>query len=225
MFHQKMDKELKDSILKTGTTLLGIVCKDGIVMAADRQVTLGQSIIIEKDFQKVIKINDYLLYSGCGSASDMLRMSKTLPAELKLKELRSKARPTVREAASLASSMAYTGIRQPSMVPFMVGMLIAGYNEDGTFELYSVSPDGSIRQVKDYDPSMSSGMPYVLGLLERQYKKDMTLKEGIELAREAIKSSTQRDAASGYGMDIFTITSDGIKKVVEQQIVPNYVDE
>jgi proteasome beta subunit len=65
-------------------------------------------------------------------------------------------------------------------------------------------------------------MSYVLGLLERQYKKDLTIKEGVELALEAIKSSTQRDMASGYGIDVFTITKQGIKKVIDQKILPEY---
>ena len=63
-----------------------------------------------------------------------------------------------------------------------------------------------------------------LGLLERQYKKGLTVREGIELAKEALKSSTQRDTASGYGIDIFTITKEGIKKVVSQEIIPEYKD-
>jgi proteasome beta subunit len=65
-------------------------------------------------------------------------------------------------------------------------------------------------------------MPFILGLLERQWKKDLSVKEGINLALEAIKSSTQRDSASGNGVDIFTITKDGIKHVVEQVIEPSF---
>ena len=68
-------------------------------------------------------------------------------------------------------------------------------------------------------------MPYVLGLLERQYKKGLSLKEGIELAKESLKSSTQRDVGSGYGIDIFTITKEGIKKVVQQEILSEYRDQ
>ena len=84
------------------------------------------------------------------------------------------------------------------------------------------SPAGSVSLVKDYDANLGSGMAYVLGLLERQYKKDIDVKEGVELAMEAIKASTQRDVASGYGIDIFTITKSGIKKVVEQEITATY---
>lgn len=220
-----MDAELKNSILKTGTSIVGIVCRDGVVMASDRQVTLGERMVGNKDFKKTIQINDYLLISVCGGASDAQRLLKVIAAELKLKELRSKSRPTVHQAANLLSSLSFSNIRQPSMIPGVVGTLIGGFNEDGSTELYSVGPDGTIDKVKDYDASYGSGMPFILGLLERQYKKDLSVKEGVELAKEALKSSTQRDVASGYGIDVFTITKEGIKKVVEQQILPEYVDD
>jgi proteasome beta subunit len=219
-----MDKELKDSILKTGTTILGIVCKDGVVMASDRQSTAG-TIVMNKNSEKTKQINDYLLISGTGMVSDIQRVAKILPAELRLKELRSKARPGVIQAASLLANMSYSGIRQPSMIPQQAGFLLGGFNEDNSVELYSVEPAGSFIKVEDYDANFGSGMPYALGLLERQYKKDLSLKEGIELAKESLKSSTQRDTGSGYGIDVFTITKEGIKKVVEQTILPDYKDD
>ena len=220
----KMDAELKNSILKTGTTILGIVCKDGVVMASDRQMTLGQSIVASKNFKKTYRINNYLLVSVCGGVSDAQRLLKILPAELKLKELKSRSRPTVKQSANLLATISYSQIRQPSMIPAIVGTLIGGFDEDGSTKLYTIGADGTISEVEDYDANTGSGMPYVLGLLERQYKKDLTIKEGIELAKESLKSSTQRDVGSGYGFDIFTITKEGIKKVIEQTIEPNYKD-
>ena len=219
-----MDEEIKKSILKTGTTILGIVCKDGIIMAADRQVTAGNLVMLKNE-KKVVQINDYIVSSWCGGAADAQRLGKLIAAELKLKELRSKSRPTVKQAANLTAAISYSSIRQPSMIPNIVGTLIAGFNEDNTFEIYTIEPAGGVYKVKDYDANFGSGMPYVLGLLERQYKKDITVKEGIELAKEALKSSTQRDTGSGYGIDIFTITKDGIKKVVSQEILPDYKDD
>lgn len=219
-----MDSELKNSILKTGTTVLGIVCKDGIVMAADRQVTAG-TIVLQKDAPKVVQINDYLVVSWTGGAADAQRLGKLIAAELKLKELKSRSRPTIRQAANLTGTVSYSNIRQPSMIPNIVGTLVAGFNEDGSTELYTVEPAGGVYPVKDYDANFGSGMPYVLGLLERQYKKDMTIEDGVELAKEALKSSTQRDVGSGYGIDIFTITKDGIKKVIGQKIESSFTDE
>ena len=219
-----MDNELKNSILKTGTTILGIVCKDGVVMAADRQVTAG-NLVMSKNYSKVVKINDYIVSSWTGGVADAQRLGKLITAELKLKELRSHSRPSIRQAASLTANITYSQIRQPSMIFSVVGTLVAGFNEDGTTELYSVEPGGSVVKVDDYDANFGSGMPFVLGLLERQYKKGINVKEGIELAKEALKSSTQRDTGSGYGIDIFSITKDGIKKEVEQTIEPEYKDE
>jgi len=219
-----MDQELKNSILKTGTTILGIVCRDGVVMASDRQISAGTHVM-SKNEKKVFQINDYLVMSGCGVAGDIQKVPKLLTAELKLKELRSKSRPNVKQAASLLMNINYNGIRQPSMLPQQAGFLIAGFDEDGKTELYSIEPAGSIIKVEDYDANFGSGMPYVIGLLERQYKKNISVEEGIELAKEALKSSTQRDMGSGYGIDIFTITKEGIKKVVEQTIEPDYQDD
>lgn len=216
-----MDAELKNSILKTGTTILGIVCKDGVVMAADRQVTAGNIVII-KNTPKVVKINDYLVSSWTGGAADAQRLGKLIAAELKLKELRARSRPSVKQSANLLSTITYAQVRQPSMIPSIVGSLIGGFNEDGSTELYTIEPAGGIYRVEEYDANFGSGMPYVLGLLERQYKKGLSVKEGVELAKEAIKSSTQRDIGSGYGIDVFAITKDGIKKVVEQEIRAEY---
>ena len=118
-----MDAELKDSVLKTGTTILGIVCKDGVVMASDRQSTAG-TIVMNKNSEKTKQVNDYLLISGCGVVSDIQRVAKILPAELKLKELRSKTRPSVKQSASLLANLSYSGIRQPSMIPQQAGFLL-----------------------------------------------------------------------------------------------------
>ncbi|MBU0957962.1 MAG: proteasome subunit beta [Nanoarchaeota archaeon] len=216
-----MDDDIKKNILKSGTTVLGIVCKDGVVVGADRRATAG-TLVYSKKERKIEKVNDYVITAGTGGAADIALQNKVVAAELKLKHLKSKMRPSVREAASLIGMMAYRNIRTPSMIPSIVGMIVAGYNEDGTTELYSVEPAGGVVKIDDYDANFSSGMPFVLGLLERQYKKDMTMKEGVELAVEALKSSTQRDVGSGNGIDVFTITKDGIKQEVEQTIEPTY---
>ena len=220
----EIDTEFKNSILKTGTTVLGIVCQDGVVMAADRQVTAG-NMIVSKNTPKVVRINDYLVVSWTGMFADAQRASRIIAAELRLKELRAKTRPTVKQAASLVASITYSMIRRPSMIPSIVGTLVSGFNEDGTSELFTIEPAGSVIKVEDYDANFGSGMPFVLGLLERQYRDNMNVKEGVELAKESIKSSTQRDTGSGFGIDVFTITKDGIKKVVEQEIRPEFKDK
>lgn len=206
-----METELKSS-MKTGTTILGIVCKDGIVMAADRRGSAG-GIVLGKNEKKVFPINDYIVMSGCGSAMEIQKIPRYIAAELKLKELKSKVRPSVKQAVNLLSNIGLSG---------QSAFLLAGFNENGSTELYSIDPAGHIETVEDYDANFGSGMVFVLGFLEREYKKGITLEEGVKLAVESIKSSTQRDMASGNGIDVFTITKDGIKKVVSMEIKPNY---
>ena len=216
-----MNDEISKSILKSNTSLVGIVCKDGIVLGGDRRATAG-TIVMSKDEQKVKKVSEYLIVAGTGGAADILISEKVIAAELRLKELRTGSRPTVKESANLIGMMLYKNIRTPSMIPHIVGILVAGFNEDGSTELYTVEPAGGVYRVKQYDANFSSGMPYILGLLERLYKKDITVKEGIELAKEGLKSSTQRDVGSGNGIDVFSITKSGIKHEVSEEIVAEY---
>ena len=194
-------------------------------MAGDRRTTLGGQIVSDKNTLKVVPITNYVLVSGTGVASDIEMLRKIIAAQLKLKELKDKKRPSVKESANLIASFAYNNIRQPSMIPFMAGTMVGGYNEDGTAELYSVGPDGSLKDVKDYDANFSSGMPYILGFLERQYKPNLTIVEGIKLAIESIKSSSERDTASGNGVDVFTITKDGIKQVSAMKSEPIFTEQ
>src|SRR3989338_410499 len=214
--------EISRNIIKSGTSIVGIVCKDGVVLGGDRRTTAGGQIVMSKRSQKVVKINGYVAVAGAGVFSDIDLYQRGFSSELKLKKLKTKSRPSIKEAANLFGMMAYRNIRTPSMIPSIVGTLIAGFNEDGTTELYTVEAAGGVYRVDDYDANFGSGFQFILGLLERTYKKDISVKEGIELAKECIKAAIERDTASGNGIDIFSITKDGVKQVVSEELVPHY---
>lgn len=199
------------NIVKTGTTILGIVCKDGVVMAGDNRVTIGQALIVNKDYEKVYPLNDYLVFSGCGSATEAQKVSKLLTAELKLRELKAHQRPTVRQSASLLSNI------QVSQSAF----ILAGIDKNGETSVYEVV-GGFLKKISDYTASIGSGMPYSLGYLERSWKPGLTVDQGVNLAIESIKSSSARDIGSGNGIDVYTLTKDGIKKVVSQKVESVY---
>ncbi len=198
-------------IVKTGTTILGIVCKDGVVMAGDNRVTIGSALIVSKDEEKVYPLNDYLVFAGCGSATEAQKAGKVLAAELKLKHLKAKSRPSVRQSASLLSNI------QVSQSAF----ILAGIDSDGTASIYEIT-GGFLKKISDFTASIGSGMPYALGFLERSWKPNLTVKEGVELAIESIKASSARDIGSGNGIDVYTLTKDGIKKVISQKVEEIY---
>ena len=73
--------------LKTGTTTLSLMCKDGIVIAADKRATAG-NFIASKKIDKIIKITDDIVVTTAGTVSDIQLVTKIIRAELKLKSLK-----------------------------------------------------------------------------------------------------------------------------------------
>ena len=221
-----MDQELKKHIVKTGTTTLGIVCKDGVVMAADKRGTYGGdggvSYIAGEDQEKIQEVTPEIIVTTAGTASDTRKIIKVVRAELKLKELKSRSKPTIKQAANLFSSIAYQSIRNPSVIPSITYFLLAGYDETG-FYLYNVSADGFLIEVKDH-ASTGSGMVNVNPVLDSDYKKDLSVKEGIELAKKCIHASFGRDPASGGGMDIYIIKKESVEHFSNQRFIPEYKD-
>jgi len=205
------DKDL----MKTGTTTVALLCKDGIVLAADKRATSGY-LISYKKFDKIINITDNIAVTVAGTVSDVQLLAKYIKAELKLKQIRTDRESSVKEAANLLAMLVYNNIRKLSMIPGISHFIVGGKDESG-FHVYDLSPDGSIVEVDDYISS-GSGSVMVFGVLETLYKKNMSIDEGIKLAAKSVNAAVQRDIASGNGIDIVTITKDGIKKVFSKEI-------
>lgn len=196
--------------LKTGTTTLAIVCKDGIVMAADKRSTAGH-MVANKDQIKLFQIAEKMMTAQAGLVSDAQLLTKLIKAEVKLKEIQTSRSATVKEVANLLGGMSYSNIRRASMVPGIVGFLLGGVDAQGN-HVYNIGIDGSVTYKKDFD-SEGSGSIFALGVLETLYKKNMTIEEGRKLALKAINAALQLDSASGNGVDIFAITNKGVEHI------------
>ena len=206
---------MENNELKTGTTTIGLVCKDGLVLAADKRATSGY-LIAWKKFDKVIPITNTIAVTVAGTVSDVQLLVKYLKAELKLKDLRTGRETSVKEASSLLANFVYNNIRKYSLIPGISHFIVGGVDLTG-FHLYDLSPDGSIVEVDDYISS-GSGSVMVFGVLETLYKKGLSVDEGVKLAIKGINAAVQRDIASGNGIDVVAITKDGIKKVFSKEI-------
>lgn len=199
--------------LKKGTTTVGIVCKDGIVLAADKRATAG--FVVNKKAQKVFQIADNMAITMAGLVSDAQLLTKLIKAELKLKDIQTNRKSTVKEAANLLGGMLYSNLRKPSMIQSIVGFLLGGFDKEGG-HLYDLGIDGSITEVDDY-VSDGSGSVFAIGVLEDQFKKNLSIEEGTKLAIRAIGSALKRDVATGNGIDVWTITSKGIESVFHKE--------
>ncbi len=201
---------------QTGTTTVGIMCKDGIVLSADKKMTLGGQIVSSKKFEKVFAINEDLAITIAGLVSDVQLLTKLIKAQIKLDELRKGKKVKVKEAANMLANLVYSNVRKFSTIPGITGFLLGGRDNDG-FHLYELGMDGSLTKCDDYVTD-GSGMVFAMGVLEANYKEDLTVDEGVKLAIKTVSAAMQRDTASGSGIDVITITKEGVKKVFSKQL-------
>ena len=206
-----MDHETQ---LQKGTTTVGIVCKDAVILAADKRATAG--FVVNKHTQKIHKVNDRIAVTMAGLESDAQLLVKLIRAEVKLKDLQTLRKTNVRETANLLAGMLYNNLRKPSMVAGIVSFLLGGNDSEGS-HLYDLGIDGSITEVEDYG-SDGSGSIFAIGVLEAMYKKGMTTEEGVKLATKAISVALQRDVNTGNGIDVWIIDNKGITVAVQKDL-------
>jgi proteasome beta subunit len=205
----------ENNIMKTGTTTVAILCRDGVVLCADRRVTAGY-LVANKKFEKIVNINNKIAVTTAGTVSDVQLLVKLLQAELKLKDIRTSRESFVVEGVNLLANLVYNNIRKFSAIPGISHFIVGGVDNKG-FHIYDVGADGSITEVDDY-VSSGSGSVMAYGVLEALYKENLSVQEGIEIGKKSINAAVQRDIASGSGIDIVTITKDGIKRVYTKEI-------
>ena len=209
-----MDEELKKNISKTGTTTLGIVTKEGIVLAADKKVTFadqsGGVHYVAGEMEKIIEFNKDSILTIAGTATFALRAISSTKAQIKIKELKDKKKSSIKEIANLFSIIALQSLQSG----IGIGFILAGKENNKTL-LYQITLDGIVKKIDTYKID-GSGMMHVNAILDTEYKKDISLQEGINLAKKCIIGSSGRDPGSGLGYEIWTITPEEIKKVEDK---------
>jgi proteasome beta subunit len=198
-----------------GTTTVGIMCKDGVVLAADKRATAG-NLIVNKKTDKIYEITQNMAITMAGTVSDAQLLAKLIKAELNLKKIRTGREATVKESANLLAGMVYGNIRKMSLIPGISHFLLGGKDDSGYY-LYDIFADGSLTEEKTYVTS-GSGSVFAYGVLETLYQPNMKMDEGISLAIKCVNAALQRDSASGNGISILTVTNKGIKRVLDKDI-------
>jgi len=197
------------SELKTGTTTLGIVCKDGVVLGTEHRATMG-TLIAHKATQKLFKIDDNLGLTTAGLVGDAQLLARYLSAEVDLYKLKRSETISIRAAATLMANI-LAGRR---FAPYWVQLLIGGIDDEGG-HVYSLDPAGGC--IPDEYVTTGSGSPYVYGVLENNFKPNMSKSDTIDLAVMSLHAAMARDSASGNGYDIAAITNKGWETVTEAE--------
>ncbi|KAA0008135.1 MAG: archaeal proteasome endopeptidase complex subunit beta [Thermoplasmata archaeon] len=201
---------MQEEVKKTGTTTLGMVCKDGVVVATERRATMG-TLIAHKTTKKLFKVDDHLALTTAGLVGDVQVLARYLSAEAKLYKLGRETKMPVEAAATLMANL----LNKNKFTPYYVQLIIGGYDSSGGHVFSLDSAGGAI---PDKYTSTGSGSPYVFGVLEDHYREDMTVEEGIDLAIRAITAAMKRDSASGDGIDVAVITPDGFRLLSDDEV-------
>jgi len=194
-----------DKYLK-GTTTVGIVCNDGVVLATEQRATMG-NFIASKTAKKIYQVDELVAMTTAGSVGDAQQIVRMISVESKLYKMRRKESVTIKGLTTLLSNV-LSGQRY---YPLMVQLLIGGYDKNGP-AIYSLDAmGGTIEETKAV--ATGSGSPMAYGVLEDRYSEDMNTDEGVELAVRALHNAMKRDSASGEGIDAVVIKKDSYKRL------------
>jgi len=194
-----------------GTTTIGIVCKDGVVLASESRVTMG-NFISSKEGKKIYKIDDLVGMTIAGGVGDAQSLVRTITVEAKLYKMRHGKPMTVAAIATLLSNI----LNSNRYYPYFVQLMIGGFDKNAS-SLYSLDAVGG--QIEErLAAAQGSGSPMAFGVMEDRYTEKILTEEGVDLAIRALSSAMKRDSASGNDMRIVKITETGYVEVGSDEI-------
>jgi len=193
-----------------GTTTLGLACKNGAIIAADKRASMGY-FIASKDVKKVFNINDTTAMTVAGSVGDAQWLVRLIRAEASHYEIANGKKMSTSAIATLISNI----LQGSKYYPFLVQLLIVGF--DGTTAgIYSLDPVGGL--TCESAASTGSGSPMAYGVIDQEYKKEGMVDDNLRVALKALSSAMSRDIATGEGIMLVTITEDGYREYTNDEI-------
>jgi proteasome beta subunit len=170
------------------------------------QATMGH-LSSANDMCKIYKINEHLAVTVAGSVGDALVLVRFLRVQASLYELEHKRPMNTKACATLLSNT----LNANRMMPYYAQFILAG--GIGGLSVYSLDISGGVIAEKEYTVT-GSGTELALSVLDKNYKSNLTEKDGIKLACDAIESARKRDIyTGGIGTKIVVIRSNGVEEL------------
>ena len=192
-----------------GTTTVGLVCSDGVVLATDTRVTAG-GFIAHKRGKKLLRIDDNIAMTISGGVADAQYVVDTLKYYVNLYRMEKRRPISVRAAAQIVSNVLFSS----RLYPFIADVLVGGVDQTGG-SIYNVDFFGSKNQEKML--ATGSGSPVAYGVLESEFKEGMTAAKAYPLAARAIIAAMRRNVATGDHFDIGVLDRQGFREIGEQE--------
>ena len=188
-----------------GACTVGCKFNDCVVLGSEKRIHFGGRIL-SKAGKKVFLINENVAAACAGLVSDFQVLTATLKAYVKLFSLEHERQISIRSLAKLMSGILYSR----RIFPYFTDTILGGFDENGP-QLIVLDLIGSI--LDDDFACLGSGAQVAIGVLEEEYRKDMSIEEAKELVKRSIQSAIERDPLSGNGMDLVVITKDKIEEI------------
>ncbi len=200
--NQKFRLHKNNKTFKSGTTTVGLACKDVVVLGTDKRATMAY-FIASKTSEKVYEIQPHLYMTTAGGVADAQQLVDLLRAYASLYKMERQKTIPVKSAAQLLSNILYRN----KLTPYEVGLILGGVTKKEGPIVLNIGAYGS--RLPEKFCAVGSGQNYSYGVLEAKYKDDLSAEEGKEIVKVAVKSSIKRDIASGNGVDIVVIKESG----------------
>jgi proteasome beta subunit len=186
-----------------GATAVGIAYKDGVVLGAEKRITMG-GFVRSKSGRKVFKITESVGAVCAGMVADMQNLSKQVSVYAKLKELESRKPMRPNSVAKLMSTLMF----ENRYAPLLTQVILGGVGEKPI--VYVLDPLGSV--IPDVYATVGTGEEMAIGVVEAGYTPNMGQKEAKDLLVASIKAAISRDSMSGNGIDVMTIDRTGMRE-------------
>ncbi len=190
-----------------GATAVGITYDGGVVFASEKRIAYG-NFLVSKSTKKTFKLTPNVGATCAGLVADMQILSLQIAALAKIRKMELKREVPPNTIAKMMSNMMY----ERRYFPLLTQVIVGGILDKPV--IYTLDPLGSV--LPDEYAAVGTGAEMALGVLDPQFKENMTEKDAIELAKKAVKSATLRDSFSGDGIDVLVINGEGSKEFTEK---------
>jgi proteasome beta subunit len=190
-----------------GATAVGVTFDGGVVFASEKRIAFG-NFLVSKSTKKTFEITPKVGATCAGLVADMQILSLQIAALAKIRKMELKREVPPNSVAKMMSNMMY----ERRYFPLLTQVIVGGVVDKPI--LYTLDPLGSV--LPDEYAAVGTGAEMALGVLDPQFKPNMTEDEAVELAKKAVRSASMRDSASGDGLDVMIITADGIRESSEK---------
>jgi proteasome beta subunit len=176
-----------------GATVVGIAYKDGVLLGAERRVTLG-GFVVSKTGKKTFKVTDSVGAACAGMIGDMQILIKELQSYVKIRELETRRPMAANSVAKLLSVIMF----ERRYFPYITQVMLGGI--DSKPSIYVLDPLGSV--IPDDYAAVGSGAEIAIGVVENGYVDGMSEAQAKDLGVKAIRAAIKRDVSSGEEIDL-----------------------